>query len=106
MIRLILATLSPLLRSLSPPPPRPRQPPQAPRPPPRSRSWVLANKILNDRGMLDAYFHLSIRHPRAIAPRLVTANDIMDFDLDSNSVDSSPELSESAFREFRALVRS
>jgi hypothetical protein len=57
---------------------------------------VLANHILNDRGVLDAYGHVSIRHPanpnrylmaRAIAPGLVTAEDIMEFDLDSNPVD-------------------
>jgi HCOMODA/2-hydroxy-3-carboxy-muconic semialdehyde decarboxylase len=57
---------------------------------------VLANKILNDRGVLDAYGHISIRHPsdpnrylmaRAIAPGLVSASDIMEFDLDSNPAD-------------------
>src|SRR5262245_62643002 len=57
---------------------------------------VLANRILNDRGVLDAYGHVSIRHPanpsrylmaRAIAPGLVTGEDIMEFDLDSNPVD-------------------
>src|SRR4029079_9021221 len=57
---------------------------------------VLAIRILNDRGVLDAYGHVSIRHPsdpgrylmaRAVAPGLVTAEDIMEFDLDSNPVD-------------------
>jgi ribulose-5-phosphate 4-epimerase/fuculose-1-phosphate aldolase len=57
---------------------------------------VTANRILNDRGVLDAYGHVSIRHPadpkrylmaHAIAPGLVTADDIMEFDLDSNPVD-------------------
>jgi ribulose-5-phosphate 4-epimerase/fuculose-1-phosphate aldolase len=57
---------------------------------------VLANRILNDRGVLDAYGHVSIRHPadpqrylmaRALAPGLVTAADVMEFDLDSNPVD-------------------
>ena len=55
---------------------------------------VLANRILNDRGVLDAYGHVSIRHPsdpgrylmaRAIAPGLVTAEDIMEFDLEFQS---------------------
>ena len=55
-----------------------------------------ANRILNDRGVLDAYGHVSIRHPadpkrylmaRAVAPGLVSADDIMEFDLDSNPVD-------------------
>src|SRR5262245_5093966 len=57
---------------------------------------VLANRILNDRGVLDAYGHVSIRHPadpqrylmaRALAAGLVTAADVMEFDLDSNPVD-------------------
>src|ERR1700759_3928405 len=57
---------------------------------------VVANRILNDRGVLDAYGHVSIRHPsdpgrylmaRAVAPGLVTAEDIMEFDLESNPVD-------------------
>src|SRR5712672_2983922 len=57
---------------------------------------VLASRILTDRGVLDAYGHVSIRHPanpsrylmaRAIAPGLVTAEDIMELDLDSNPVD-------------------
>src|SRR4029079_11563251 len=57
---------------------------------------VLANRILNDRGVLDAYGHISIRHPadpkrylmaRAVAPGLVSAEDIVEFDLDSTPVD-------------------
>ena len=57
---------------------------------------VVANRILSDRGILDAFGHISVRHPenptrylmaRAIAPGLVTAADIMEFDLDSNPVD-------------------
>jgi len=57
---------------------------------------VIANRILSDRGILDAFGHISVRHPenptrylmaRAIAPGTVTAADIMEFDLDSNPVD-------------------
>jgi ribulose-5-phosphate 4-epimerase/fuculose-1-phosphate aldolase len=57
---------------------------------------VVANRILADRGIIDAYGHASMRHPgnpnrylmaRAIAPALVTAEDIMELDLDSNPVD-------------------
>ncbi|MGP0090674.1 MAG: class II aldolase/adducin family protein [Xanthobacteraceae bacterium] len=57
---------------------------------------VTANRILAERGIIDAYGHVSIRHPgnpnrymmaRAVAPALVTADDIMEFDLDSNPVD-------------------
>jgi ribulose-5-phosphate 4-epimerase/fuculose-1-phosphate aldolase len=57
---------------------------------------VSANRILADQGVLDAYGHVSIRHPanpsrylisRAMSPANVTAGDIMEFDLDSNPVD-------------------
>jgi ribulose-5-phosphate 4-epimerase/fuculose-1-phosphate aldolase len=57
---------------------------------------VAASRILADRGILDAYGHVSIRHPadpnrylmsRARAPALVTAADVMEFDLDSNPLD-------------------
>src|ERR1700730_16356004 len=57
---------------------------------------VVANRILAERGIIDAYGHVSMRHPgnpnrylmaRALAPALVTAADIMEFDLDSNPVD-------------------
>jgi len=57
---------------------------------------IIANRILSDRGILDAFGHVSVRHPenptrylmaRAIAPGTVTADDIMEFDLDSNPVD-------------------
>jgi ribulose-5-phosphate 4-epimerase/fuculose-1-phosphate aldolase len=57
---------------------------------------VSANRILADQGVLDAYGHVSIRHPadpnrylvsRAMSPADVTAADIMEFDLDSNPVD-------------------
>jgi ribulose-5-phosphate 4-epimerase/fuculose-1-phosphate aldolase len=57
---------------------------------------VAASRILADQGVVDAFGHVSIRHPanpnrylmsRAIAPALVTADDLMEFDLDSNPVD-------------------
>ena len=56
---------------------------------------VAASRILADQGVLDAFGHVSIRHPgnperyllsRALAPALVSAGDIMEFDLDSNPV--------------------
>jgi HCOMODA/2-hydroxy-3-carboxy-muconic semialdehyde decarboxylase len=58
---------------------------------------VAANRILAQQGVLDAFGHVSIRHPanperyllsRARAPALVAADDIMEFDLDSNPVDA------------------
>jgi ribulose-5-phosphate 4-epimerase/fuculose-1-phosphate aldolase len=58
---------------------------------------VAANRILADQGVLDGYGHVSVRHPadpqrylmsRSIAPELVTAADVMEYDLDSNPVDA------------------
>ncbi len=57
---------------------------------------VAASRILAVEGVLDAYGHVSMRHPgdpnrylisRLLAPALVKAEDIMEFDLDSNPVD-------------------
>src|SRR5215470_10289820 len=57
---------------------------------------VVANHVLADYGVLDGYGHVSARHNRApdryllsrsLAPALVTADDIMEYDLDSNPVD-------------------
>src|SRR5712692_3758831 len=57
---------------------------------------VAANRILVDQGVLDGYGHVSVRHnrdpgrylmARSIAPELVTAADIMEYDLDSVPVD-------------------
>jgi ribulose-5-phosphate 4-epimerase/fuculose-1-phosphate aldolase len=56
---------------------------------------VAANRILADHGVLDAYGHISARDSakpdlywlsRSMAPALVTAEDIIEFDLDSNPV--------------------
>lgn len=58
---------------------------------------VAANRILAAEGILDAYGHVSARHDRdpnryllsrSLAPELVTADDIMEFDLDSRPVDA------------------
>jgi HCOMODA/2-hydroxy-3-carboxy-muconic semialdehyde decarboxylase len=58
---------------------------------------AVAYRILADQGVLDAFGHVSVRHPadpkryllaRNLAPELVTAADIMEFDLDSNPVDA------------------
>ena len=57
---------------------------------------VAANRILTQQGVLDESGHVSIRHPanpnrylmaRSLSPALVTAEDIMEFDLDSSPVD-------------------
>jgi HCOMODA/2-hydroxy-3-carboxy-muconic semialdehyde decarboxylase len=57
---------------------------------------VLANRILAGQGVVDAFGHVSMRHPndpnrflmsRSKAPALVEADDIMEFDLDAEAVD-------------------
>jgi ribulose-5-phosphate 4-epimerase/fuculose-1-phosphate aldolase len=57
---------------------------------------VAANRILYDQGVVDGFGHVSARHDkdpnryllaRSMAPALVTADDIMEFDLDSTPVE-------------------
>ena len=57
---------------------------------------VAANRILYDQGVVDGFGHVSVRHDknpnryllaRSMAPALVKAEDIMEFDLDSNAID-------------------
>jgi ribulose-5-phosphate 4-epimerase/fuculose-1-phosphate aldolase len=63
---------------------------------------VVANRVLAQEGLFDAYGHVSVRHPanpnryllsRSLAPALVTARDILEYDLDSNPVDPKGERS-------------
>ena len=58
---------------------------------------VIANHILVDQGVLDGFGHVSVRHPdntgrflmsRSLAPALVRAEDIMEYDLDGNALDA------------------
>lgn len=58
---------------------------------------VAANRILAQQGVLDGFGHVSLRHDRdpdryimsrARAPELVTADDLMEYDLDSNPLDA------------------
>src|SRR5579859_5704336 len=58
---------------------------------------VVGSRILADFGVLDGFGHVSARHPtnpnhflmsRSLAPALVTADDIMEFDLDGNPIDA------------------
>ncbi len=62
---------------------------------------VAANRILADQGVLDGYGHVSVRHTgaanryflsRSRSPAIVTAADIMEYDLDSNPVDQQGRL--------------
>src|ERR1700761_2131464 len=57
----------------------------------------VGSRILADFGVVDGFGHVSARHPtnpnhflmsRSLAPALVTADDIMEFDLDGNPVDA------------------
>jgi ribulose-5-phosphate 4-epimerase/fuculose-1-phosphate aldolase len=58
---------------------------------------VIGSRILADFGVLDGFGHVSARHPsnpnhflmaRSLAPALVTADDIMEFDLDGNALEA------------------
>src|SRR5882724_5432625 len=58
---------------------------------------VIGSRILADLGVVDGFGHVSARHPgnpdrflmaRSLAPALVTAGDIMEFDLDGNAIDA------------------
>src|SRR5260370_18890788 len=57
---------------------------------------VAANRILYDQGVVDGFGHVSVRHDkhpdhfllaRSMAPGLVEAADIMEFDQDGEAVD-------------------
>src|SRR5262245_28606506 len=60
---------------------------------------VVANRILANENVVDAYGHVSIRHPedprrfflaRSLAPELVEPGDIMAFDLEGHALGSDP----------------
>ncbi len=57
---------------------------------------VAGNRILADLGVVDGFGHLTVRNParpdhflmsRSLAPALMTASDVMEFDKDGNPVD-------------------
>ncbi|HET7404291.1 MAG TPA: class II aldolase/adducin family protein, partial [Usitatibacter sp.] len=58
---------------------------------------VIASRTLADHGVIDAYGHATVRSDadprrylmaRNLAPELVTEDDILEFDLDSNAIDA------------------
>jgi HCOMODA/2-hydroxy-3-carboxy-muconic semialdehyde decarboxylase len=60
---------------------------------------VAANRILANQQVVDAFGHVSVRHRsnaqrflmgRNLAPALVTANDIVEYDLDGNAIGAKP----------------
>src|SRR6201987_184927 len=61
------------------------------------RDLVVANRILAREDVVDAYGHISVRHPdnpkrffisRSLAPELIEKGDIVELDLDGNAVDA------------------
>jgi HCOMODA/2-hydroxy-3-carboxy-muconic semialdehyde decarboxylase len=84
-----------------------RQAPSSARPadPDLVEDLVIANRILADEGILDAFGHVTARHDRnpnrflmsrSLAPALITEEDLIEYDLDGNAVDAAgrPEYSE------------
>jgi ribulose-5-phosphate 4-epimerase/fuculose-1-phosphate aldolase len=66
-------------------------------PPELLEDLALGSRILAEFGVVDAFGHVSARNPanpqhflmsRSLAPALVTADDIMEFDQDGNAVDA------------------
>ena len=58
---------------------------------------VAANRILVQQGVLDGYGHVSVRDnrrsdrflmSRSLAPEMVTAADILEYDLEGNAIDA------------------
>ena len=70
----------------------------SPRPDPKLvEELVAANRILFDQGVVDGFGHVSVRHDkfpgrfllaRSMAPALVTAEDILEFDLEADAPDA------------------
>ena len=67
---------------------------------PAIRDLVVANRILGNEGVVDAFGHISVRHPEnagryflacSRSPALVTEEDVVEFDLDSNRLDNKVE---------------
>ncbi len=67
----------------------------------RIRELVFANRILAREGVVDAFGHISLRHPddpehyfmsRSRAPGLITADDVMEFTLDGEAIDGRDRL--------------
>jgi HCOMODA/2-hydroxy-3-carboxy-muconic semialdehyde decarboxylase len=59
---------------------------------------IVANRVLAQEGLVDAFGHVSVRHnrdpnryllSRSLAPALVAAGDIIEYDLDSNPVNAA-----------------
>ena len=62
------------------------------------RDLVIANRILSDHGVVDAFGHISLRHPdradrffmaKSKSPGSVTGDDLIEFDLDCRPIDQN-----------------
>ena len=60
------------------------------------RDLVIANRILANEGVVDAFGHVSVRNPdnparnfmsRSRAPELITVDDLMEFTIDGEAID-------------------
>lgn len=78
-------------------PARAQSKPAPPADPALINDLVAASRVLADLGVVDAFGHVTVRSPanpnhflmsRSLAPALVTADDIMEFDLDGNPIDA------------------
>ncbi len=58
---------------------------------------IIANKILAEENVLDAFGHVTVRHnrnpnrflmSRSLAPALITADDLIEYDLDGNAINA------------------
>jgi ribulose-5-phosphate 4-epimerase/fuculose-1-phosphate aldolase len=95
--RLVRLGAAMLFALLSGPAPTRAQTPAPDVDPALIEDMVVGSRILADFGVLDGFGHVSMRDPgnpnhflmsRSLAPALVTADDIMAFDLDGNAVDA------------------
>jgi ribulose-5-phosphate 4-epimerase/fuculose-1-phosphate aldolase len=77
------------------------------------RDLAVANRILASEGVVDAYGHVSVRHPehkdrfilsRSRAPDLVSPADLMEFGLDGEVIDKSDKRQPYAERYIHAAV--
>lgn len=77
------------------------------------RDLAIANRILAHEGVVDAYGHVSIRHPddksrfflsRSRAPELVSPEDLMEFGMDGEVIDKNDKRAPYAERFIHAAV--
>jgi ribulose-5-phosphate 4-epimerase/fuculose-1-phosphate aldolase len=77
------------------------------------RELAIANRILASEGVVDAYGHVSVRHPddksrfllsRSRAPDLVSPDDLMEFGLDGEIVDKNDKRAPYAERYIHAAI--